>query len=107
MTESLAARTVALLDAQVPFCLATVVFASGADVVPGQKLIVLADGAVEGALGGGALEAAVRAAALEQLRREDITLARFTPDGTPLPARRALRPDDGPVVELSLEPMLP
>jgi xanthine dehydrogenase accessory factor len=107
VTESLAARTVALLDAQVPFCLATVVIATAADVAPGQKLIVLGDGSTEGTLGGGPLEAAVRAAAYEQLRREDITLARFTPDGTPLPARRALRPDQGPVVEVSLEPMLP
>jgi xanthine dehydrogenase accessory factor len=116
-----AARLVSLLDSRVAFCLATVVLVStpdgdsrvegtdGTPVLPGQKLIVFAGGSVEGSLGGGALEAAVRDAAAEQLRREDIAVARFAPDGRRLPARRALRQAgaEGAVVEVSLEPMLP
>jgi xanthine dehydrogenase accessory factor len=105
----LAARILALLEERSPFCLATVVYARGVGLVPGQKLVVHPDGTTEGSLGGGPLEAAVRAAATEQLRREDIALARFAPDGAPLPARRALRQAEGDpaVVEVSLEPMLP
>ncbi|HEX2514964.1 MAG TPA: XdhC/CoxI family protein [Chloroflexota bacterium] len=108
----LAGRTVALLDSRTPFCLATVVYSgAGAEgmVAPGLKLIVLADGTVEGSLGSAELDEAVRGAAVEQLRREDIALVRLTPQGRVLPGRRALRQAgaEGPVVEVSLEPMLP
>ena len=108
----LAGRTVALLDSRTPFCLATVVYSGAAQrrmVAPGLKLIVLADGTVEGSFGSAELDEAVRGAAVEQLRREDIALVRLSPEGR-RPARPAGPPPGrrrGAVVEVSLEPMLP
>jgi xanthine dehydrogenase accessory factor len=106
----LTGRVVDLLAARTPFCLATVVSTSGqAPVETGQKLIVRADGGVEGSLGGGALEQAVRAAALAQLERDEIGLARLGLDGTALPRRRPEHGGSAPggYVEVALEPMLP
>ncbi len=109
MTADLPQRVLTLLGAGTPFCLVTVVVARGMALNPGQKLIVFADGTTEGALGGGRLETAIREAAVCQLRREDIAVARFNPNGEPLPARRALRQaeSDDALIEVSLEPMLP
>ena len=110
MTADLPARALELLDARVPFCLATVVSVAGpAPLAVGQKLLVHADGSAEGSLGGGALEAAVRRAAVSQIDHEDIGLVRLNAGGETLPARRSLRqaqasPD---AVEVALEPMLP
>jgi len=51
---------VKLLEANTPFALATIVSRSGsAPRTPGTRMIVLADGAVEGSVGGGILEAGV------------------------------------------------
>ena len=108
----LSGRVLELLDSRRPFCLCTVLVARGARApAPGQKLVVHPDGSTEGAVGpsGGALERAVREAALAHLWRETITVARFRLDGTPLPARRGLRDAAAEIdlVEVALEPMLP
>lgn len=102
-----------LLDARIPFCLTTVVSAPSAGreapVCTGQKLIVHADGSIEGSYGGGGLEHAVREAAGVQLRSEQIGLARFLPSGERLPPRRSLRQGEAEdaAVEVALEPMVP
>ncbi|MBI3973197.1 MAG: XdhC family protein [Chloroflexi bacterium] len=106
----LTARSVQLLEAGAPFCLATVVAARGAAAPrPGAKLIVHPDGTAEGTLGAEALDRAVGRAALAQIEEGEVGVARFRTSGEPLPARRGMRDleRESDAVEVSLDPLLP
>ena len=99
-----------LLEQQVPFCLATVVTAgadSGAQV--GQKLLVRADGAVEGSIGGSAVTEALARLAAEQIASGEIRLAEVSGGGEVVAERSARRAGEiAPgAMEVVLEPMLP
>lgn len=113
MAEDFTARVLELLERGEPFCLATVVRVAGeagaTALQPGQKIIVHADGRLEGSLGNAALEAAIREAAMKQVRRDEIVLVSLGLDGERRPPRRTIAPPPAtrPYVEVALEPMLP
>ena len=109
MTDDLSARLLELLEQHEPMALATVVSSHEAPgVAVGAKLIVLADGTREGSLGSVAIDDAVVRAALDQIPRESVAVARLSPAGEELPTRRALRDvTREPAVDVSIEPMVP
>ncbi len=113
MADDLTERVLELLERGEPFCLATVVRVAGATGAtapsPGQKVIVHADGRLEGSLGNAALEAAIREAAVDQVRRDEIALVSLGLGGERLPPRRTVTPPPAttPYVEVALEPLLP
>ncbi len=109
---SYAGRMATLLDEERPFALVTVIRARGvAGYAPGQKLIAPDSGAVEGDMPPGAVREAIAAAARPAIADEHIRLARFAPDGAPLPTRggslRQAEQREGAVVEVSIQPHLP
>lgn len=89
------------LEQGIPFALCTVVRASGSvPRQPGAKMLVRADGSIEGSVGGGALERAVIAAGQEALQLGETRLLSYK-----------LKPDlgmqCGGAAEVFVEPILP
>ena len=84
MTTELLARADRLRDERTPFVLATVVRAERpTSAKAGDRAIVLADGTIEGFVGGVCAESTVRLEGLRLLGNGDSTLLRITPiDGT-------------------------
>ncbi len=114
MSQVIAERVSALRLARTPFVQATVVRAQPpTSVRPGDDAIVLADGTLEGFIGGQCTQNSVRNAALAALAEGNATLLRVLPDGavefpsTP-GAQVVVNPClSGGAVEIFLEPVLP
>ncbi|HSE72512.1 MAG TPA: XdhC family protein [Nocardioidaceae bacterium] len=114
MTISPAERIAELTTARVPFVQVTVVRAQEpSSARPGDKAVVLADGTMEGFVGGQCAVGSVRAAALDALERGTSILLRVLPEGaagfpdTP-GASVVVNPClSGGALEIYLEPVLP
>ena len=114
MTSKLPARAQELVAGRLPFVRATVVRAQvPASAHPGDAAIVLADGTVEGFIGGQCAEGSVRTAALGTLRDGESLLLRVLPEselGFPESpgARVVVNPClSGGALEIFLEPIMP
>ncbi len=114
MTLSLSDRIDELSRSRVPFVRATVVRAQEpSSAHPGDRAIVLADGSIEGFVGGHCAAGSVRTAALAALDSGDGVLLRVLPDtGEAFPetpgASIVVNPClSGGAMEIYLEPMLP
>ena len=114
MAHRMTARAAELRSERAAFVHATVVRAqSPTSARPGDDALVLADGAIEGFVGGQCAEASVRAAALGALEDGEPLLLRVLPAGEPgFPeaegARVVVNPClSGGALEIFLEPHLP
>ena len=114
MAHRMTARMAELATERVPFVHATVVRAQvPASARPGDDAIVLADGSIEGFVGGQCAEGSVRVAALEALRDGQSMLLRVLPEGeSEFPespgAHVVVNPClSGGALEIFLEPLLP
>jgi xanthine dehydrogenase accessory factor len=114
MSSSIAARMAELSGRHVPFVHATVVRAERpTSAHAGDDAIVLADGTIEGFVGGQCAEQSVRTAALDTLREGRSLLLRVLPgDAAAFPesdgARVAVNPClSGGALEIFLRPSLP
>lgn len=110
----MAARVAELTAARVPFVHATVVRAQEpTSAQPGDDAVILADGTIEGFIGGHCAEGSVRSAALNALADGQTLLLRVLPEGEePFPespsARVVVNPClSGGALEIFLEPQLP
>ncbi|MFV2040116.1 MAG: XdhC family protein, partial [Acidimicrobiales bacterium] len=107
-------RSAELIANRVPFVQATVVRAEcPTSARPGDSAVVLADGSIDGFVGGQCAEGSVRAAALDVISSGDALLLRILPDGdAEFPesegARTVVNPClSGGALEIFLEPRLP
>jgi xanthine dehydrogenase accessory factor len=114
MTQPMAARITELTAQRVPFVHATVVRAQfPTSAQAGDQAIVLADGSVEGFVGGHCAVGSVRSAALSALRDGETLLLRVLPeDGPDYPetpgSQVVVNPClSGGALEIFLEPTLP
>jgi xanthine dehydrogenase accessory factor len=113
MTAELAVRAEALATARSPYVAATVVRASRpASVAPGDSALVLADGTIEGFVGGACAEASVRLHAARALETGEPVLLRITPGDDDAPAVEGAVTVRNPclsggALEIFLEPRLP
>ena len=116
MVDRMTARVGELMPAgRVPFVHATVVRAQyPTSARPGDDAIVLADGSIEGFVGGQCAEGSVRTAALAALRDGESMLLRVLPEGDDgVPGSRpgasvVVNPClSGGALEIFLEPLLP
>jgi xanthine dehydrogenase accessory factor len=113
MTERQARRATALAEERAPFVQATVVRAQRpASVRPGATAIVLADGRIDGFVGGACAEESVRLHALRALETGEALLLRIEPDTGEASATEGAVTVHNPCVsggglEIFLEPRLP
>jgi xanthine dehydrogenase accessory factor len=114
MSFSVASRIQELTASRKPFVHATVVRAQEpTSARPGDDAVVLADGSIEGFVGGVCAESSVRAAALDTLATESPLLLRVLPSGSPgFPespgAMVVANPcHSGGALEIFLRPVLP
>src|SRR6185312_5589180 len=114
MSAHISARMAELAGRRVPFVHATVVRAERpTSARAGDDAIVLADGTIEGFVGGQCAEHSVRTAALDTLRAGRSLLLRVLPDDTDVfpetdGARLAVNPClSGGALEIFLRPRLP
>ena len=114
MTHRMAARVAELTSARVPFVHATVVRSQEpSSARPGDDAVILADGRIEGFVGGQCAEESVRTAALDTLADGRALLLRVLPDGAATfpespSARVVVNPClSGGALEIFLEPSLP
>jgi xanthine dehydrogenase accessory factor len=110
----MAARVAELTAARVPFVHATVVRAQEpTSARPGDDAVILADGTIEGFVGGHCAEGSVRSASLNALADGETLLLRVLPEGEDLfpdspSARVVVNPClSGGALEIFLEPTLP
>lgn len=114
-TSMMAGRVAELRGQRVSFVSATVVRAERpTSAKPGDTAIVLADGTIEGFVGGACAESSVRAQALSCLAEEASMLLRIVPDaesepgGDPLGVTTVANPClSGGALEIFLEPVVP
>src|SRR3954452_18208520 len=111
---SISARVHELTGQRRPFVHATVVRAQApTSAVPGDDAVILADGSIEGFVGGVCAETSVRAAALDTLRDGNTLLLRVLPDSSEqfpsVPgAQVVVNPClSGGAIEIFLRPFLP
>lgn len=111
---ALSTRVEELTATGVPFVQATVVRAQEpTSARPGDRAIILADGSMEGFVGGHCAAGSVRTAALAALRSGESTLLRVLPDGEDVfpespGASIVVNPClSGGALEIYLEPLLP
>lgn len=114
MVANLSQRIADLTDRRVPFVHATVVRAQGpSSAKAGDQAIVLADGSIEGFVGGQCASGSVRTAALGALENGESLLLRVLPgeesdfpeaDGAQVVVNPCL---SGGAIEIFLEPLLP
>jgi xanthine dehydrogenase accessory factor len=114
MMSGMAARVLELKVGRVPFVHATVVRAQvPTSAKAGDDAVILADGTIEGFVGGQCAEASVRTAALSALRDDTTVLLRVLPDDADAfpdspGARVVVNPClSGGALEIFLQPMLP
>ncbi|MCO1654776.1 XdhC family protein [Pseudonocardia sp. S2-4] len=107
-------RASRLRTGRTPFVLATVVRAERpTSARPGDQALVLADGTIEGFVGGSCAESTTRAESLRVLTSGEAGLLRITPGGAgSTPAAPGVRVVDNPclsggALEIFLEPVLP
>ncbi len=110
-SETIWDRAAQLKAAGLPFARVTVVRCeSPTSAQPGDKGLVTADGALEGWVGGGCVQATVVAVARDSLKDGQARLIRIAPDGaSPPPTGLLLFPMhcfSGGVVDLFIEPVL-
>jgi xanthine dehydrogenase accessory factor len=112
--EPTSSRVAALVADRVPFVHATVVRAQcPTSARPGDSAVVLADGTIDGFVGGQCAEGSVRVAALEVLEAGEALLLRILPEGDAPPpdapgAATVVNPClSGGALEIFLEPRLP
>ena len=111
---SISARVLELTGQRRPFVHATVVRAQApTSAVPGDDAVILADGSIEGFVGGVCAETSVRAAALDTLRDGNTLLLRVLPsESEQFPsvpgAQVVVNPClSGGAIEIFLRPVLP
>jgi len=114
MTTALSTRVDELTATGVPFVQATVVRAQEpTSARPGDRAIILADGSIEGFVGGHCAAGSVRSAALDALGSGESVLLRVLPDGDDAfpdspGASVVVNPClSGGALEIYLEPLLP
>ncbi len=114
MSPTMSARIAELTSSRVPFVQATVVRAQEpSSARPGDRAIVLADGSIEGFVGGHCAAGSVRTAALGALDSGRSLLLRVLPDGNEAfpespGATIVVNPClSGGALEIYLEPLLP
>jgi xanthine dehydrogenase accessory factor len=114
MAATITHRIDELTASRVPFVQATVVRAQAPSAArPGDRAVILADGSIEGFVGGHCAAGSVRAAALGALDSGEAVLLRVLPDGDDgFPespgASIAVNPClSGGALEIYLEPLLP
>ena len=111
MTSDLALRAQELRHARAAFVHARVVVAEKpTSAKPGAEAIVLADGTIEGFVGGACAESTVRAQALALLDSGDTLLLRITPEPEdPRPGSLTVHNPclSGGTLEIFLEPVIP
>jgi xanthine dehydrogenase accessory factor len=114
VTTTIAERADELTRTGVPFVQATVVRAQKpSSAHPGDRAIILADGSIEGFVGGQCAAGSVRTAALEALSSGESLLLRVLPDGNDAfpespGASIVVNPClSGGALEIYLEPLLP
>ncbi len=114
MVQSITARTSELITNRVPFVQATVVRAQcPTSARPGDAAIVLADGSIEGFVGGQCAEESVRTAAMKVIDAAETLLLRILPDGDEVfpdspGSQTIVNPClSGGAIEVFLEPRLP
>jgi xanthine dehydrogenase accessory factor len=109
--QDLSARSAALRAARIPFVHARVVMAeSPTSAKPGDEAIVLADGAMEGFVGGSCAAATVQQQSLDALPAGRAVLLRITPEPEPdQPGKVVVHNPclSGGTLEVFLEPALP
>jgi xanthine dehydrogenase accessory factor len=102
-----------LRSGRTPFVVATVVRAEKpASARPGDRALVLADGTIEGFVGGVCAESTTRAESLRLLSSGEAGLLRITPGGGSVDTPPGVRTVDNPclsggTLEIFLEPVLP
>ena len=111
MTHDLSARAQELRHARAAYVHARVVVAEKpTSAKPGAEAIVLADGTIEGFVGGACAESTVRAQALALLDSGETLLLRITPEPeAPRPGSLTVHNPclSGGTLEIFLEPMIP
>jgi xanthine dehydrogenase accessory factor len=111
MTLDLAARALELRHARAAYVHARVVVAEKpTSAKPGAEAIVLADGTIEGFVGGACAESTVRAQALALLDSAETLLLRITPEPeAPRPGSLTVHNPclSGGTLEIFLEPVIP
>jgi len=114
----LVSRAGELQAARVPFVHATVVRAAApTSVRPGDSALVLADGTIDGFVGGTCAQASVRLHAIRAMETGDSLLLRLVPGGPSLPSDDPIAQDgvvvvnnpclSGGALEIFIEPQLP
>jgi len=114
----LVSRVGELQAARVPFVHATVVRAAApTSVRPGDSALVLADGTIDGFVGGTCAQASVRLHAIRAMETGDSLLLRLVPGGPSLPSDDPIAQDgvvvvnnpclSGGALEIFIEPQLP
>ena len=114
----LVSRAGELQAARVPFVHATVVRAAApTSVRPGDSALVLADGTIDGFVGGTCAQASVRLHAIRAMETGDSLLLRLVPGGPSLPEDDPMAQDgvvvvnnpclSGGALEIFIEPQLP
>jgi xanthine dehydrogenase accessory factor len=113
MRSEIAGRADALTASRTPFAVATVVRRQRpSSVRPGDSAVVLADGTIEGFVGGACAEESVRLHALRVLETGEPLLLRIVPDSFEGPAQEGAVTVSNPclsggALEIFLEPRLP
>jgi xanthine dehydrogenase accessory factor len=111
--DALRGRAEELRSGRTPFVLATVVRAEKpASARPGDRALVLADGTIEGFVGGECAESTTRAESLRVLSSGEAGLLRITPGSGSVDSPPGIRTVDNPclsggALEIFLEPVLP
>jgi xanthine dehydrogenase accessory factor len=111
LRQDLSGRSVELRAARVPFVHARIVLAERpTSAKPGDEAIILADGTVEGFVGGDCAETTVRQQAIEALRTQEAALLRITPLPEPAQPGKVVVHNpclSGGTLEIFLEPLVP
>jgi xanthine dehydrogenase accessory factor len=111
MSRSVAARAAELAELRVPFVRATVVLAERpTSAKPGDQALVLADGTIEGFVGGTCSEATVRNQSLVLLDSGESLLVRITPEPETNQRGKLVVHNpclSGGTLEVFLEPVIP
>jgi xanthine dehydrogenase accessory factor len=111
LRQDLSARSVELRAARVPFVHARIVLAERpTSAKPGDEAIILADGTIEGFVGGDCAETTVRHQSIEALSTREPVLLRITPSPEPdQPGKIVVHNPclSGGTLEIFLEPLVP